>query len=96
MCAEAVLPTPRVVKAGCGLTLRMLPVYRKVLGAESGRASKLARDSLIVAYRLMVLMIKSWVNSAKEGERGSDGLAKWTAAAVMCVRKVEGWFGVLR
>lgn len=89
MCAEAVLPTPRVVKAGWGLTLRMLPVYRKVLGVDSGRASKLAKDSLIAAYRLMVLMVKSWENSAKDGERGSEGLAKWTAAAIMCVRNGE-------
>jgi hypothetical protein len=87
MCAEAVLPTPRVVKAGWGLTFRMLPVYRNVLGAESATASKLARDSLIAAYKLMVLMVKSWENSTKEGERGSEGLAKWTAAAVMGVRR---------
>jgi hypothetical protein len=61
-------------------------VYRKVLGEESGRLSKLERDSLIAAYRLMVLMVKSWVKSAREGERGSVGLTKWTAAAVMWVR----------
>jgi len=65
----------------------MLPVYRKVLEAESGRVSKLARDSLIAAYKLMVLMVKSWVKSARDGERGSEGLAKWTAAAVVFVRK---------
>ena len=89
-CAEAVLPTPRVVKAGCGVTLRLLPVYKKTLAAEAGRASKLACDSLIAAYRLMVLMLKSWVKSARDGERGCDGSAKWTAAAVVFVNKAEG------
>lgn len=89
-CAEAVLPTPRVVKVGCGLTLRLLPVYRKALAADTGRASKLACDSLIVAYRLMVLMLKSRVKSARDGERGCDGSAKWTAAAVVFVSKAEG------
>ena len=83
ICAEAVLPTPRVVKAGCGLTFRLLPVYTKALGNEAGTASKLARDSLIAAYKLMVLMLKSWVKSGTDGERGSDGSAKWTAAAVV-------------
>ena len=35
-------------------------------------------------------MVKSWVKSGTEGERGSEGSAKWTAAAVVWVRKAEG------
>lgn len=37
-----------------------------------------------------MLIVKSWVKSGTEGERGSEGSAKWTAAAVRRVRKPKG------
>jgi hypothetical protein len=75
------LPTPRVVSAACGVTFRLFPVYRKAFAA-AGRESKLTSDSLIAAYKLTVLMFRSWTKSDTEGETGSSDLVKWAAAAV--------------
>lgn len=47
----------------------------------AGRASKLARDSLIAAYKLVVLIARSVAKSEREGERGVVGEVKWAAAA---------------
>jgi hypothetical protein len=72
------------VNIGDGATFKMLPVYRKVLESEDGSLSKPASASLTVAYKLMVLMVRSSVKSSSEGAAGPSSLAKWTAAADRC------------
>jgi len=69
------------MRAACGETFKLLPVYKNALETDSGRASKLASDSLIAAYKLTVLMFRSCTNSATDGEMGSSALVKWAAAA---------------
>jgi hypothetical protein len=64
------------------MVLRLLPVYRKVLPVEARRFSKPATDSLIAAYRLVVLIARSRAKSEREGARGSAGEVGSAAAAV--------------
>ena len=63
--------------------------------AEEGSLSKLARASLTEAYKLMVLMVRSWANSVTDGATGSSGLVKWAAAAVKGLEEVMREVGIV-
>lgn len=59
-------------------------MYRKALllpPDDAGRFSKPASDSLIAAYKLVVLIARSSAKSSRDGASGSVGEVKCAAAA---------------
>lgn len=68
-------------------------MYRKAFLPVVGRLSKLERDSLIAAYKLVVLIARSVAKSSRCGASGSVEGVKWAAAAVKTRSVVCQWKG---